>query len=108
NDVARRGERNVAPRRAPNAAPERKGGVAVQRHETDALSLAFAIIFMTIGGLFMTGRVDAFDFISTWALPGVLVATGVVLAAVATMRYRRNREVAMVDTGVASSGEDTP
>lgn len=64
----------------------------MQRHDTDAVSLAFGLIFVTIGGAFLTGRIDAFDFVRTWALPVLLVATGVVLGAVAVSRHRRSKE----------------
>lgn len=60
----------------------------MHRHETDPLSLAFAIIFLTIGTAFLFGGVDAFEFVSVWALPVVLLATGIVLGAVALGRYR--------------------
>ncbi len=62
----------------------------MQRHETDVVSLAFATILISIAALFVTGRVDAFDFISLWALPTALLGAGLVLAAVAVARYRRN------------------
>lgn len=61
----------------------------MQRHETDPLSLAFGIIFAAIGGAFLFGDLDAFEFVSVWALPAVLLATGIVLAAVAIARHRK-------------------
>lgn len=61
----------------------------MQRHETDPLSLAFAFIFLTIGGAFLFGDIDAFEFVSVWALPAVLLATGIVLGAVALNRHRK-------------------
>lgn len=61
----------------------------MQRHETDAISFAFGVIFVVVGGLFVTGEVDAFDFVSIWALPGALLATGSVLAAAALSHHRR-------------------
>ena len=66
-----------------------KGGGNVERHETDVVSLAFAAIFITIGAVFLSGRVDAFDFVTIWAMPVTLVATGLLLGAVAVVRYRR-------------------
>lgn len=63
----------------------------MQRHETDAISLACGGIFLMIGVVFLTGRVDAFDFVSVWGLPAVLLATGIVLGAVALTRHRRAR-----------------
>jgi hypothetical protein len=60
----------------------------VQRHETDPLALAFGAIFVAIGGAFLFGDVDAFEFVSVWALPAVLFATGIVLGAVALARHR--------------------
>lgn len=62
----------------------------MQRHETDPLSLAFAAIFIVIGAAFWFGDVNAFEFISVWALPVVLVSAGLVLGAVALIRYRRD------------------
>ena len=61
----------------------------MQRHETDPISLAFAVIFLTIGGAFLFGDVDAFEFVSVWALPAVLLATGILLGAVALGRHRK-------------------
>ena len=63
----------------------------MHRHETDAISLAFGIIFVIVGGLFVSGRVDGFDFVSIWALPGALFAIGLVLASVALSRHRGRR-----------------
>jgi uncharacterized membrane protein HdeD (DUF308 family) len=68
------------------------GGPGVQRHETDAVSLAFGVILLAIGLVFVSGSVNASDFVSLWALPSALLATGIVLAAVALTRYRRNRQ----------------
>jgi hypothetical protein len=64
----------------------------VKRHETDAVSLAFGVILLAIGVSFVSGRVDASDFVSLWALPAALLATGIVLAAVALTRHRQDRE----------------
>lgn len=61
----------------------------MQRHEADFVSLAFGAIFVTLGIAFLSGRVDAFDFVSLWALPIALVAIGLVLAAFAVARHRR-------------------
>ncbi len=61
----------------------------MQRHETDPLSLAFGVIFAAIGGVFLFGNIDAFGFVSVWALPSVLLATGIVLGAVAITRHRK-------------------
>ena len=61
----------------------------MQRHETDPLSLAFAFIFLSIGAAFLFGDIDAFEFVSVWALPAVLLATGIVLGAVAVSRHRK-------------------
>ena len=64
----------------------------MKKHETDVVSLAFGVILMVTGSMFGSGRVNAFDFVSVWALPGALLATGIVLAAVAVTRYRRGRK----------------
>lgn len=63
----------------------------MKRHETDAISLACGGIFLVIGVVFLTGRMDAFDFVSVWALPAALLGTGIVLGAVALTRHRRER-----------------
>ena len=62
----------------------------MNRHETDPLSLAFGSIFLVIGALFWFGDIDAFEFVSVWALPVGLVSLGLVLGAVAVVRYRRD------------------
>lgn len=62
----------------------------MQKHQTDPMSLAFAVIFITVGAAFWLGDVDAFEFVSVWALPLVLVSAGLVLGAVAVIRYRRD------------------
>jgi hypothetical protein len=56
------------------------------------LSLVFGVILMITGLLFVSGRVDAADFVSVWALPAALLATGIVLATVALTRYRRRQQ----------------
>jgi hypothetical protein len=61
----------------------------VQRHETDPLSLALGLVFVAIAGAFLFGDVDAFEFVTVWALPTLLFATGVVLGALAIGRHRR-------------------
>ena len=63
----------------------------MQRHETDAVSLTCGVIFLVIGVLFLSGEVDAFDFVADWALPAALLAIGLVLGAVALGRYRRTK-----------------
>lgn len=62
------------------------------RHDPDLLSLVFALIFVTLGAIFITGDVDAMDFFSVWALPVLFLSSGLVLVAVAISRYRRNQE----------------
>lgn len=64
----------------------------MKRHETDAISLACGGILLVIGVVFLSGRVNAFDFVSIWALPVALLATGIVLGAVALTRHRRVRD----------------
>jgi hypothetical protein len=67
--------------------------VIVARHETDLLSLVFAIVFVALGATFLTGDVDVTDFFSVWALPTLFLSAGLVLVAVAVNRYRRNQEI---------------
>lgn len=61
----------------------------MERHETDVLSLTCALIFVSIGLLFLSGRVDAGDFVRMWALPIALVAAGLVLGALGFARHQR-------------------
>ena len=64
----------------------------MKRHETDPISLACGAILLVIAVVFLSGRVNAFDFVSIWALPVTLLAGGIVLAAVALTRHRRERD----------------
>lgn len=64
----------------------------MKRHETDLFSLAVGVILLITGLLFVSGRVDAADLVSVWALPAGLLATGIVLAALALTRFRRGRQ----------------
>jgi hypothetical protein len=59
------------------------------RHETDFLSLTFAVFFLSIGGLFLTGEVDPAEFVRVWALPIALLGAGLVLGALGLARHRR-------------------
>lgn len=59
------------------------------RHETDFLSLTFAVLFLAIGVLFVTGEVDPAEFIRVWALPVALLGAGLVLGALGVTRHRR-------------------
>ena len=68
-----------------------KGRATVKRHETDPISLACGAILLVIGVVFLSGKVNAFDFVSIWALPVALLAGGIVLAAVGLARHRRAR-----------------
>lgn len=61
----------------------------MKRHETDAVSLVCGLIFLIVGGLFLSGRIDAFDFLSVWALPFALLAVGLVMGAIALTRHRK-------------------
>lgn len=65
------------------------GCTTMDRHQTDLLSMTFALIFMAIGILFLTGRVDAGDFVRMWALPIVLVSAGLVMGAFGLARHQR-------------------
>jgi len=59
------------------------------RHDTDALSLTCAVIFLSIGGLFLTGEVDPAEFVRVWALPIALLGAGLMLGALGLGRHRR-------------------
>ena len=62
------------------------------RHETDFLSLTFAVLFLSIGILFLTGEVDPAEFVRVWALPVALLGGGLVLGALGLTRHRRLQE----------------
>lgn len=59
------------------------------RHETDFLSLTFAVLFLSVGVLFLTDEVDPAEFVRLWALPVVLLSAGLVLGALGLARHRR-------------------
>lgn len=59
------------------------------RHETDFLSLTFAVLFLSIGILFLTGEIDPAEFVRVWAFPVVLLGAGLVLGALGLARHRR-------------------
>jgi cytochrome c-type biogenesis protein CcmH/NrfF len=62
------------------------------RHETDVVSLGFAIVFIGIGASFLTGTVNVTRFLAVWALPMGFLATGIILGAAALTRYHRRQE----------------
>lgn len=65
----------------------------MERHETDLVSLVFGVMFLAVGGVFVSGAVDVGDFVAVWALPLTFVAGGLVLAAFAVNLHRRkNRQ----------------
>ena len=59
------------------------------RHDTDILSLTCAVIYLSIGILFLTGDVDPAEFLRVWALPIALLGAGLVLGALGLSRHRR-------------------
>lgn len=61
------------------------------RHETDFVSAIVGVVFVVLGAILVGGRVEADDFSAAWALPAVLIAIGLVVAAVAANRYRSLR-----------------
>ena len=61
------------------------------RHPTDVISLSFGLIFTLLGAAFASGRIDGGEFVRVWALPSLLIAAGVVLAAMAIARHQRIR-----------------
>src|SRR3712207_4273442 len=73
---------------------ERRTGM--DKHETDFLSLTFAVMFLAIGVLFLTGEVDPAEFVRVWALPVALLGGGLVLGALGLARHRRLRSGAEV------------
>ena len=75
----------------------------MDRHETDVLSMTFALIFITIGLLFVTGSVDAADFVRKWSFPIALVAAGLVFGAFGLTRFQRIRHASYKE---APDGDD--
>ena len=61
------------------------------RHPTDVISLSFGIIFTLLGAAFASGGIDGGEFIRVWALPSLMIAAGVILAAMAIARHQRIR-----------------
>lgn len=61
----------------------------MDKHETDFLSLTFAVLFLAIGVLFLTDEVDPAEFVRLWAFPVVLLSAGLVLGALGLARHRR-------------------
>ncbi len=78
----------------------------MDRHRTDVVSLSFGLIFALLGAAFASGRIDGGEFIRLWALPSLLIAAGIVLAAVAAARYQRTRLREEAMAGGSSSTEE--
>jgi hypothetical protein len=74
----------------------------VKKHGTDFVSAIAGLLFVLLGALLVGGRVEADDFSSLWALPAVLIAIGLVVAAVAANRYKSLRSADPVEA------EDAP
>ncbi|HEY7874901.1 MAG TPA: hypothetical protein VIG64_07235 [Actinomycetota bacterium] len=81
------------------------------RHDTDFVSAIAGILFLVIGGVLAGGRVEADDFSAMWALPAVLIAVGLVVAAVAANRFKSGRaadDSPSNEQAVASRQESSP
>ena len=75
------------------------------RHPTDVVSLSFGLIFTLLGAAFASGGIDGGEFIRVWALPSLLIAAGVVLAAIAVARHQRIKEKEAIG-GLGRTEED--
>lgn len=64
----------------------------MKRHELDVLSLVFAILFIALGAIFLTGDVHVGEFIRVWALPMSLVTGSFILGAIAVSSHRRQNK----------------
>jgi hypothetical protein len=60
-----------------------------QTHPVDTISLAFGIIFVILGAVFLFGDIDASSIDIAWAWAGFLGAVGLLLLAIGFRRYRR-------------------
>ncbi|MFP5298883.1 MAG: hypothetical protein ACLGHL_07860 [Actinomycetota bacterium] len=80
------------------------------RHPTDFISLSFGLIFASLGLAFAAGGIDGGEFIRVWALPSLLIAVGVVIAAMAIARHQRIKleEREEVADGLGSTEEGHP
>jgi peptidoglycan/LPS O-acetylase OafA/YrhL len=77
----------------------------VKRHDTDFVSAIAGLLFVFLGAILVGGRVEADDFSAAWALPAVLIAIGLVVAAAAANRHRALRSPGTAETGAASEDE---
>ena len=75
----------------------------MRRHPVDLISLAFGLIFLAVGTVFVTGRVDAADLGTGWIAPGALLAAGVLLGA---MVLNRKAAAPVEERSEALSGDD--
>jgi hypothetical protein len=66
----------------------------VGRHPTDFVSAIAGLLLVLLGAVLVGGRVEADDFSAAWALPGILIAIGLIVAAAAANRARSTRPVA--------------
>ena len=72
----------------------------MKRHHTDFVSAIAGLLFVFLGAVLVGGRVEADDFSPLWALPAVLIAIGLIVAAAAANRYRSVRSSEPVETEV--------
>jgi hypothetical protein len=61
----------------------------MKRHSTDLFSMFFGLTFVTIGGVFLTGRVDVTDIGARWMWPLPLILAGLLILAAALRREPR-------------------
>jgi hypothetical protein len=61
----------------------------MKRHSTDLFSMFFGLTFATIGGVFLTGRVNVTDIGARWMWPLPLILAGLLILAAALRREPR-------------------
>jgi drug/metabolite transporter (DMT)-like permease len=64
----------------------------VKRHSTDFVSAIAGLLFVFLGAVMLGGRVEVDDFSGAWALPALLIAVGLVVAAAAANRHKSVRD----------------
>jgi hypothetical protein len=77
----------------------------LKRHRTDLLSMFSGAMFLTIGGVFLTGRVDVTDLESQWLWSLPLLLAGLLIFAAA---FRREPRAAADHDVVDETIEDEP
>ncbi|MEA2447892.1 MAG: hypothetical protein QOK47_1529 [Actinomycetota bacterium] len=62
----------------------------MKRHDLDAISLFFGLMFAAVGAAFLIARFDLTDFSWTWTGPILVGVAGLYFLILGTQRMRRN------------------